>query len=72
MEKKSVDKLVEASTAEVEAVRTVWQAAQAASSSSRDESPLSEDSMPTADTPSDGSDADGDVRLHPRAVCTHT
>ncbi|XP_021730872.1 serine/threonine-protein phosphatase BSL1-like [Chenopodium quinoa] len=67
-EKKSVDKLVEASAAEVEAVRTVWQAAQAASSSPPDESPLSQGSTPTTDTPSDGSDADGDVRLHPRAV----
>lgn len=66
--KKSVDKLVEASAAEVEAVRTVWQAAQAASSSPPDESPLSQGSTPTTDTPSDGSDADGDVRLHPRAV----
>ncbi|KNA22500.1 hypothetical protein SOVF_033650 [Spinacia oleracea] len=68
MEKKSVDKLVEASAAEVEAVRTVWQAAQAASSSPPDESPLSQGSSPITDTPSDGSDTDGDVRLHPRAV----
>lgn len=72
MEKKSVDKLVEASAAEVEAVRTVWQAAQAASSSPPDESPLSQGSSPITDTLSDGSDTDGDVRLHPRAVCTFT
>ncbi|KAL2900532.1 Serine/threonine-protein phosphatase BSL1 [Bienertia sinuspersici] len=68
IEKKSVDKLVEASAAEVEAVRTVWQAAQAASSSPPDETPLSHSSTPIADTPSDGSDAEVDVRLHPRAV----
>ncbi|XP_057549108.1 serine/threonine-protein phosphatase BSL1 [Amaranthus tricolor] len=66
--KKAVDKLVEASTAEVEAVRTVWQAAQAASTSPPEETPLSQGSTPTADTPSDGSDTDVDVRLHPRAV----
>ncbi|XP_048504498.1 serine/threonine-protein phosphatase BSL1 isoform X2 [Beta vulgaris subsp. vulgaris] len=63
-ENKSVDTLVEASAAEVEAVRTVWQAAQAASSSPPDETPLSQGSTRMTD----GSDADVDVRLHSRAV----
>lgn len=67
-ENKSVDTLVEASAAEVEAVRTVWQAAQAASSSPPDETPLSQGSTRMTD----GSDADVDVRLHSRAVCTFT
>ncbi|KAK9726180.1 hypothetical protein RND81_05G195900 [Saponaria officinalis] len=66
LEKKSVDKLVEASTAEVEAVKTVWQAAQAASSSPPDDLP--QGSTAATDTPSDGSYADVGVRLHPRAV----
>ncbi|KAL9228111.1 hypothetical protein vseg_003725 [Gypsophila vaccaria] len=68
LEKKSVDKLVEASTAEVEAVKTVWQAAQAASSSPPDDTLLSQGSTPAPDTPSDGAYADVGVRLHPRAV----
>ncbi|XP_074274216.1 serine/threonine-protein phosphatase BSL1 [Silene latifolia] len=67
-EKKSVDKLVEASAAEVEAVKTVWQAAQAASSSPPDDAPLAEGSTPATDASSDGSYADVGVRLHPRAV----
>ncbi|KAJ8453221.1 hypothetical protein Cgig2_008105 [Carnegiea gigantea] len=65
---KSTEKLVELSTAEMEAVRTVWQAAQTASSSSPDETPLSHGSMQNVDTPSDGSDTDVDVHLHSRAV----
>ena len=65
---KSTEKLVELSTAEMEAVRTVWQAAQSASSSSPDGTLLSHGSMQNVDTPSDGSDTDVDVHLHPRAV----
>ncbi|GAB2281431.1 Serine/threonine-protein phosphatase bsl1 [Dionaea muscipula] len=68
MDKNSLDKLVEASTAEVEAVRIVWQAAQAASSSPSDETSASDDYTQATDTLSDGSDIEADVRLHPRAV----
>ncbi|GMH31006.1 hypothetical protein Nepgr_032849 [Nepenthes gracilis] len=68
MDKSAMDKLVEASTAEVEAVRNVWQAAQAASASPSDETSISDDSKQAADTASDGSDIEADVRLHPRAV----
>ncbi|GAB2213529.1 hypothetical protein Droror1_Dr00017837 [Drosera rotundifolia] len=68
MDKNSMEKLVEASTAEVEAVRTVWQAAQAASTSPSDETSASDENTVAADTASDGSDVEADVRLHPRAV----
>jgi len=59
---------MEASAAEVEAVRTVWQAAQAASSPPPDERPVAQISPPPS-TPG-GSDIDFDVHLHSRAVCS--
>ncbi|GAB4841206.1 Serine/threonine-protein phosphatase bsl1 [Ancistrocladus abbreviatus] len=68
VDKKSIDKLVEASVAEVEAVRPVWQAAQAASASPLDETSVPDDKTQTADRGSDGSDIEADVRLHSRAV----
>jgi len=69
LDQKSIDKLIEASTAEAEAASAVWQVAREASEKS-----LSDDneSPPHVNEKSETSDAnDGlerDVRLHPRAV----
>ncbi|MFS7975940.1 putative protein-serine/threonine phosphatase [Helianthus anomalus] len=67
MNKESMDKLVEASAAEAEAANAVWQAAQAQAANG-DPSVADDNSQP-AESCSDGSDGEGDVRLHPRAVC---
>lgn len=69
MDQKSIDKLVEASTAEAEVASAVWQAAREASEKS-----LSDDNESPAEVSekSEASDAnegfEPDVRLHPRAV----
>lgn len=78
MDRNSIDKLVEASAAEAEAVSAVWQAAKAASSVSTEEGSSTEnDSADKAEGNEgsqevglDDSSMDGipDVRLHPRAV----
>ncbi|MBA0610198.1 hypothetical protein Godav_011072, partial [Gossypium davidsonii] len=68
MDKNSMEKLREASAAEAEAASAVWQAAQAASAAPAEETSVSDDNSPAAETASDGSDNEGDVRLHPRAV----
>nr|KJB22561.1 hypothetical protein B456_004G054500 [Gossypium raimondii] len=68
MDKNSMEKLREASAAEAEAASAVWQAAQAASAVPAEETSVSDDNSPAAETASDGSDNEGDVRLHPRAV----
>lgn len=68
MDKSSLEKLREASAAEAEAASAVWQAAQAASAISAEETSVSDDSSTAAETTSDGTDAEVDVRLHPRAV----
>ncbi|KAK7344454.1 hypothetical protein VNO77_14081 [Canavalia gladiata] len=68
MDKNSLEKLREASAAEAEAASAVWQAVQAVSSSPAEETSVSDDNSQTAETVSDGSDTEGDVRLHPRAV----
>ncbi|KAJ0975654.1 hypothetical protein J5N97_017619 [Dioscorea zingiberensis] len=79
MDQKSFDKLVEASTAELEAVSAVWLAAKEASavSSERDHSdrngslPDAEDKSRSMDASSDNAlvgPLEPDVRLHPRAV----
>ncbi|KAJ9171897.1 hypothetical protein P3X46_015199 [Hevea brasiliensis] len=68
MDKNSMEKLREASAAEAEAANAVWQAAQAASSNSAEETSVSDDNSQAAEASSDGSDAEADVRLHPRAV----
>ncbi|RVX20827.1 Serine/threonine-protein phosphatase BSL1 [Vitis vinifera] len=68
MDKSSMEKLAEASAAEAEAVSAVWQAMQAASAVPSDETSVSDDNSQAAETTSDGSDTEADVRLHPRAV----
>lgn len=65
---KSMDTLVEASAAEAEAVSAVWQAAKAASTDPVEGIPVSDKRMHIPETSSDGSDTEGDVRLHSRAV----
>ncbi|KAK9137034.1 hypothetical protein Sjap_007628 [Stephania japonica] len=62
----SVEKLVEASTAEAEAMSAVWNAAKAAAEVPAEGMP--NDSLPVPETLSEGSDTEGDVRLHSRAV----
>jgi protein phosphatase len=64
-----MEKLREASAAEAEAANAVWQAAQAASTNSAEETSVSDDNSQAAEATSDGSDNEADVRLHPRAVC---
>uniref|UniRef100_A0A2N9GJU6 Serine/threonine-protein phosphatase n=1 Tax=Fagus sylvatica TaxID=28930 RepID=A0A2N9GJU6_FAGSY len=68
MDKNSLEKLREASAAEAEAASAVWQAVQAASAASAEETSVSDDNSQAAETTSDGSDTEADVRLHPRAV----
>lgn len=70
MDKNSMEKLAEASAAEAEAASAVWQAVQAASASPGEETSVSDDNSRAAETISEGSDIEADVRLHPRAVCT--
>ncbi|KAG9457527.1 hypothetical protein H6P81_002035 [Aristolochia fimbriata] len=76
---RSIEKLVEASAAEAEAVSAVWQAAKAASSvpgegglsEGKSSTDQLESKFQAAETSSDGSETDPmerDVRLHPRAV----
>ena len=69
--------LIEASTAEAEAVSAVWRAAKEASAASSEdslsegigsESPLSETS-PMPEYFDDGGSLEPDVKLHSRAVC---
>lgn len=76
-DKKSIDMLIEASTAEAEAVSAVWRAAKEASAASSEdslsegigsESPLSETS-PMPEDFDDGGSLEPDVKLHSRAVC---
>ncbi|XP_043720245.1 serine/threonine-protein phosphatase BSL1-like [Telopea speciosissima] len=67
MDKKSMEKLVEASAAEAEAVSAVWEAMKAASTVPVEAS-MSDHSLHLPETSSDGSDSEGDVRLHSRAV----
>ncbi|XWS76476.1 hypothetical protein CRYUN_Cryun01aG0179500 [Craigia yunnanensis] len=68
MDKNSMEKLREASAAEAEAANAVWQAAQAASAVPAEETSVSDDNSPAAETASDASDNEADVRLHSRAV----
>ncbi|XP_015891634.1 serine/threonine-protein phosphatase BSL1 [Ziziphus jujuba] len=68
MDKNSLEKLRLASAAEAEAATAVWQAVQAASSAPAEETSVSDDNSQAAETISDGSDNEADVRLHPRAV----
>ncbi|RZC25107.1 Serine/threonine-protein phosphatase BSL1-like [Glycine soja] len=68
MDKNSLEKLREASAAEAEAASAVWQAVQAISSNPAEETSVSDDNSQAVETVSDGSDTEGDVRLHPRAV----
>ena len=77
MDKKSIDMLIEASTAEAEAVSAVWRAAKEASAASSEdslsegigsESPLS-DTSPMPEDFDDGGSLEPDVKLHSRAVC---
>ncbi|KAG5033223.1 hypothetical protein JHK85_017205 [Glycine max] len=68
MDKNSLEKLREASAAEAEAAGAVWQAVQSISSNPAEETSLSDENSQAAETVSDGSDTEGDVRLLPRAV----
>ncbi|KAI6695683.1 hypothetical protein NL676_023393 [Syzygium grande] len=68
MDKNSMEKLREASAAEAEAANAVWQAVQSASSVPAEETSVSDENSQATETASDGSDTEGDVRLHPRAV----
>lgn len=63
-----MEKLAEASAAEAEVANAVWQAVQTTSSTPEETSVLDSNSQ-VADTTSEGSDNEADVRLHPRAVC---
>ncbi|CAK9323449.1 unnamed protein product [Citrullus colocynthis] len=65
MDKSSMEKLREASAAEAEAASAVWHAVQAASA---EDTSVSDDNSRAAETTSDASDYEADVRLHPRAV----
>ncbi|KAG6571435.1 Serine/threonine-protein phosphatase BSL1, partial [Cucurbita argyrosperma subsp. argyrosperma] len=65
MDKSSMEKLREASAAEAEAASAVWHAVQAASA---EDTSVSDDNSRTAETTSDASDYEADVRLHSRAV----
>lgn len=78
-----MEKLVEASAAEAEAVSAVWQAARAASvdpseeeaSDGKSSGAQASDKLHVPVTSSDGSETvtlEADVRLHPRAVCVFT
>ncbi|KAL8028973.1 hypothetical protein ABFX02_14G197700 [Erythranthe guttata] len=67
MDKDSMEKLAEASAAEAKVANAVWQSAQAASASP-EETSLSDGNSQSAETTSEGSDTEADVRLHPRAV----
>ncbi|KAG9134013.1 hypothetical protein Leryth_004719 [Lithospermum erythrorhizon] len=67
MDKKSMEKLAEAAAAEAQVANAVWQAAQSVSSPP-EETSVSDDNSQAAETTSEGSDTDSDVRLHPRAV----
>ncbi|KAG2693554.1 hypothetical protein I3843_08G097800 [Carya illinoinensis] len=67
MDKNSMEKLREASAAEAEAANAVWQAVQASSAAPAEETSVSDENS-QAETASDGSDTEADVRLHPRAV----
>lgn len=67
MDQNSMKKLAEASAAEAEAASAVWHAVQS-QSATPEETSLSDDNSQAAETTSDGSDTEGDVRLHPRAV----
>ncbi|KAG6621566.1 hypothetical protein I3842_Q018700 [Carya illinoinensis] len=68
MDKNSMEKLREASAAEAEAANAVWQAVQASSAAPAEETSVSDENSQAAETASDGSDTEADVRLHPRAV----
>lgn len=63
-----MEKLRQASAAEAEAASAVWQAVQSQSSPPPEETSVSDDNSQIAETLSDGSDTEADVRLHPRAV----
>ncbi|KAL3849811.1 hypothetical protein ACJIZ3_011693 [Penstemon smallii] len=67
MGKDSMERLVEASAAEAEAANAVWQAAQSASATP-EETSVVDDNSQAAETSSEGSDTEADVRLHSRAV----
>lgn len=77
MDQKSIEKLIEASAAEAEAVSAAWRAAKEASAVSTEEGISDEnesgsqvnDKSPASDDSSDDTDPlEPDVRLHPRAV----
>ncbi|KAM1207550.1 hypothetical protein ACFX13_008219 [Malus domestica] len=68
MDKNSMEKLREASAAEAEAASAVWQAVQSTSATPSEETSVSDDNSQVAETLSDGSDTEADVRLHHRAV----
>lgn len=68
MDKNSMEKLVEASAAEAEAAALVWQAAQATSVTSAEETSQLDENSLVAKITVEGGNTEPDVRLHPRAV----
>lgn len=62
--RESMERLAEASAQEAKAVNAVWQAAQAQAANQDNNLPPSDNSHPP-----EPADTEGDVRLHPRAVC---
>ncbi|KAK8693871.1 hypothetical protein V6N13_071438 [Hibiscus sabdariffa] len=65
MDKYSMERLKEASAAEAEVANAVWRAAQVASTVPAEETSVSDENSPSAETDSDN---EADVRLHYRAV----
>lgn len=69
LDENSLEKLTEASAAEAEVASSVWRAAQLGSGTLDEEPSTSDASSPTVESTADGTETEGDVRLHPRAVC---
>ncbi|KAF1879028.1 hypothetical protein Lal_00047700 [Lupinus albus] len=68
MDQNSLEKLRVASAEEAKAASAVWQNLQGLPDSHAEETSVSDENSQAAETVSDGSDTEGDVRLHPRAV----
>ncbi|CAL0300562.1 unnamed protein product [Lupinus luteus] len=68
MDQNSLEKLRVASAEEAKAASAVWQNLQGIPDSHAEETSVSDENSQAAETVSDGSDTEGDVRLHPRAV----
>jgi protein phosphatase len=69
LDENSLEKLTEASAAEAEVASSVWRAAQLGAGTLDEEPSTSDASSPIVESTTDGTANEGDVRLHPRAVC---